>query len=301
MFHALLLVCALAMTLANPASHAAAPEGGKQPQIKITWLGGPTTLIEFNGLRILTDPMFGEGDQAFTMGDPNEMFDLRTGPNVKAHRRVTPFPGTVPKAVHLVLLSHAHEDHLDQKAQAELNRAVPMILPVADAGKIKAMGFKRVDGVKWGETRSFKAGKGRVAITAVRADHSENPQIAAILGAGNGYWIEFSEGRWKRSLYWTGDSLPTGAVLEAVQKLGKPDILMAHLGAVGTTGPLGLVSMRVDQVAALAEKISARKVLPIHHSTYAFYLEPVGKLAELSAGKPYGLDLISEGTTVLYD
>ncbi|MBV1860000.1 MAG: hypothetical protein KUG77_16425, partial [Nannocystaceae bacterium] len=35
-----------------------------EPSVELTWLGGPTLSIEFNGLRIVTDPMFGEGQEA---------------------------------------------------------------------------------------------------------------------------------------------------------------------------------------------------------------------------------------------
>ena len=59
--------------------------------------------------------------------------------------------------------------------------------------------------------------------------------------------------------------------------------------------------MDADNVVALVKKISPRKVLPIHHSTYELYLEPISKLAAESEGKSFALDLISVGTTVVYD
>jgi L-ascorbate metabolism protein UlaG (beta-lactamase superfamily) len=235
------------------------------------------------------------------MGDPNEMFDLNVGPNIKTQRRLTPFAGVALEGVDLVLLSHAHEDHFDQKAEAELNPATPMILPVDDVEKIKAKGFERLDGIRWGETRQFEAGPGQVKITAVNAYHSQDPQMAKLLGGGNGYWIEFLEGDWKRTIYWTGDTLPTADVIKTVRALGEPDVMVPDLGRVGTTGSLGQISMGADDVVALATEIRPKKILPIHHSTYAFYLEPISELAVKSQGKPYGLDLISQGTTVQYD
>ncbi|WP_260009939.1 hypothetical protein [Leisingera aquaemixtae] len=63
------------------------------------WLGGAMLEIEAAGLRILTDPCLGEGAEAFVMGDPNEMFDLSKGPNVKPHARLTPFPGLGARTV----------------------------------------------------------------------------------------------------------------------------------------------------------------------------------------------------------
>lgn len=297
---AFLLAGAIAAIPAISAPHAQASRDTPRPRIELTWLGGATMVIKFNGLTILTDPTFGEGAEAFIMGDPNEMFDLNTGPKIKAHRRLTPFPGLALKAVDLVLLSHAHEDHFDQKAQADLNPATPMILPIADVDQVKAKGFKNLHGMRWGETRHFDAAPGHVKLTAVNAHHSQDPQLAKILGVGNGYWIEFSNGDWKRTIYWTGDTFPTANVIEAVRTLGKPDLLVPHLGGVGTTGSLGQISMGADHVVTFADEIRPKKVLPIHHSTYELYLEPIWKLLKESEGKPYGLDLLSEGTTALY-
>ena len=46
-----------------------------QPKLSLQWLGGPTVLIKFGPLQLLTDPMLGEGEKAYQMGDPNQMFD----------------------------------------------------------------------------------------------------------------------------------------------------------------------------------------------------------------------------------
>lgn len=301
MFQKFFKIIVLTVTVSGLISCAMMSQDTKRPHVDVTWLGGPTMLIAFNGVEILTDPMFGEGHHAYTMGDPNEMFDLSKGPTVKAHARLTPFPGIDASSVDLVILTHTHEDHFDQKAQAELSPAMPMILPVADVDKVKAMGFENLDGLDWGETRTIDAGPGTVTITAINAHHSENKDIDKILGRGNGYWIEFSQGEWKRTIYWTGDTFGTADVIKEVKRHGKPYVMVPHLGRVGTTGPLGQISMGVKEVADFALAVSPRKVLPIHHSTYALYLEPIDELSTLSQGKPYGLDLISVGTTVTYD
>jgi N-acyl-phosphatidylethanolamine-hydrolysing phospholipase D len=266
-----------------------------QPRVEVTWVGGPTMVIRFGNLTILTDPTLGA--EGFTMGDPN-VLDLN---KIKLHRRLTPFRGVVLEDVDLVLLSHAHEDHFDQKAQASLNRTLPIILPIADVEAFKAKGFKNLDGLKWGERRQFNAGTGRVEIIATIAQHSRDPQMAKTLGVGNGYWIEFSHDDWKWRMYWTGDTMPTSDVIQAIKSLGEPDLMAPHVGGVGTTGPLGQISMGASDVMAFADEIRPRRILPIHHSTYAFYLEPISELVAKSKGKPYRLVIVAEGTTAIYD
>lgn len=290
----------VAAALIVPASSGFAAQDLDEPRVEVTWLGGASLAFQFNGLKILTDPVFGEGAQAFTMGDPNEMFDLEKGPNIRTFERLTALPDVEPESFDVVVLSHTHEDHFDQTAQSLLPENVPMIAPPADVAKVRGMGFQRVGSLAWGESRTFKAGVGEVVITAVNAHHSTNAGMGAVLGVGNGYWLAFKQGGWRRTVYWTGDTFPTEDVVATVRALGAPDVMIPHVGAVGVTGPLGQITMGAEDVVKFAKAVSAKKVLPVHHSTYPLYLEPISRLAGYSAGQAFALDLVSAGTTLQY-
>lgn len=272
----------------------------KPPQIHITWLGGPSMLIEFNQFRLLTDPMFGEGKQAFLMGDPNEMFDLSKGPNIKHHSRLTPLPKISNKSFDLVLLSHAHEDHFDQEAQRQINANQLIITPNHDLNAIKEKGYFNARSLNWQHHIQFTAGKGTIKITALPAHHSSNPDIDQLLGAGNGYWIEFNQGIWKRSIYWTGDTMPVKKLMHQLENFEAPDIFIPHLGRVGTSGPLGQISMGAIDVDKMVKVLAPKRILPIHHSSYDLYLEPIDELIDISRKEAYTLDLLKEGITKMY-
>jgi L-ascorbate metabolism protein UlaG (beta-lactamase superfamily) len=269
-------------------------EARATPQFSATWAGGPTLRIDFRDVTILTDPTLGD---AFAMGDPNDVVDPHA---IRMHARRTPLAGIDPKAVDLLLLSHVHPDHFDQQASARLDKALPVILPMADVAALEAQGFTHLDGTRWGDTRELRAGAGLVRITAVMARHSKDPEVAGVMGMGNGYWIELSEGAWKRTVYWTGDSMPTEEVLNAVRPFGRPDVLVPHVGGVGVSGPFGQISMRAADVLTLAAAVRPKYVLPIHHSTYAFYREPIRELSRQCVGRPFRLDLVAAGSTVVY-
>lgn len=294
-----------AMTLAAPAVlqgslPARAASGPDNPSLDITWLGGATMLMTCGELTLLTDPAFGDGDRAFRMGNPNAMFDLAKGPEVIFHKRNTRFQGIDLARVDHVLLSHLHEDHFDQEAERSIPKDMPVLVPAHDRANLAAKGFTDTRQTDWGQTRVLKKGGVSVSVQAVPAEHSENPEIAGILGPGNGYWLTFTREDWVKTVYWTGDTFPTPRVLDALAPLGRPDIFIPHLGGVGTTGPLGQISMGSRHAADFVDRLQPGKVLPVHHSTYALYLEPVSGLPAALESRTDGLDLVSEGTRVSY-
>lgn len=296
------IIASSAAMLLN-AQESTASTTGQQPEnpaVHIRWLGAATMLITFNGFTILTDPCFGQGNKAFSMGDPNEMFDLAKGPNIIDHERLTPFVGLETSDINLMLLSHAHEDHFDQQAQATLSPSLPMLVPSQEKATITQKGFNLVEDLPWKNTRTYKIKSGTIKITSIPALHSEASSFSGILGEGNGYWLEFTQGNWRKTIYWTGDTFGTPIVLESLIPFGSPDVMIPHLGGVGTTGPLGKISMEAKDLIPFVKAISPKSILPIHHSTYPLYLEKISALSILNNEYGLPLNLISEGTVITY-
>lgn len=267
--------------------------------ISIRWLGAAMLELDIGGVRLLTDPCLGDGEEAFQMGDPNEMFDLSKGPNVKAHRRLTPFPGMALSGYDAVLLSHAHEDHFDQKAQAWLGGQGPVICPAHDAPHLSSIGVA-TEMLPHGQMRSFVKGNTHVRIMSLPAVHSLSPSVSEILGLGNGYWIEAIVGGRTEYIYWAGDTFMAVPVMQGLEGMPAPNLFIRHIGSVGTTGALGQLSMNGAQAVDFAARIGAARVLPVHHSTYELYLEPVSAMVEAhqATGSPASLNVIGEGASL---
>jgi len=273
---------------------------GFSQQLDIRWLGGPSLLIEFGTIQLLTDPMLGQGEKAFKMADPNENFDFSKGPTIKNHARIGALPEFNRGNIDAVIISHTHEDHFDQVAQKELSKTLPFIIPDSDAKLMEGLDFSNNIPLTWGESWDISEGDYHIKLTAIPAYHTENHELEEMIGHGNGYWLEFTHQDWKRSVYWMGDSFLTPELQSVLNTYDSPDIFIPHAGRVGTTGPLGELSLGADDIIDTINFLKAKRTLPTHHSTYALYLEPISVLVDKAQVHDVAVDVIAEGSWISY-
>jgi L-ascorbate metabolism protein UlaG (beta-lactamase superfamily) len=112
---------------------------------RLSYLGHSTTLIELDGVRLLTDPLL-----------RRRVLHLRRGA-----------PPPDPGAPDVVLISHGHQDHLDLHSLAQLPRATPVVTPRGLGRVVRGRGFEHVHEVEEGEDVAF----GAVTVRATHADH----------------------------------------------------------------------------------------------------------------------------------
>ncbi|KAI1321904.1 Metallo-hydrolase/oxidoreductase [Xylariaceae sp. FL0255] len=92
------------------------PDSGPE-DASVSFIGTATTIIEWQGLKILTDPNFLHKGDHVHLG-PGVTAERLTNPTVDLHE--------LP-AIDLVLLSHYHEDHFDRLVEDSLNRDFPIV------------------------------------------------------------------------------------------------------------------------------------------------------------------------------
>lgn len=255
--------------------------------VRLKWVGGPTMVIRFGPIQLLTDPVLGEGQQAFRVYDPN------IGKPDVPQARASPLPKVQLNAIDLVLLSHIHEDHLDRAAVERIGTATEFIVPPSQLADLRNRGGTRAGAIAPGEVRKITRGGYAVTITAVQAQHSPEPKFLPILGDVNGYWLEFRHGSYRRTVYWAGDSFPPPTGVPA--ELRNPDLFIPHLGGVGAAGPLGYVSMSWRHALAFAEQVQPRAILPVHHSTFSLYREPIELFLDAARAKSLKVERLKEG------
>jgi L-ascorbate metabolism protein UlaG (beta-lactamase superfamily) len=176
------------------------------------------------------------------------------GQRVLHLRRYSPPPRAIGP-VDAVLISHAHQDHLDFRSLRRIGRETHIVAPRGCGSILRRHGFRRVDEVDVGQPVSI----GALVVRAIPADH---PTTRKPFG---------------------GQSLSVGYSIEGEQRiafLGDTDLFeeMAHLGAgldvalvpVWGWGPtLGAGHLDPERAARAMQMLQPRIAIPIHWGTLA--------------------------------
>ena len=183
-------------------------------EVAATFVGHSTFLLQFtNGFNVLTDPVWSERVSPVTFMGP---------------RRVRP-PAVAFDAlpdVQLVLVSHAHYDHLDTATLRKLDgRFNPLFLTgLGNHGFLRRQGLRQVEELDWWQAHRFPA----LEITYTPAQHwskrSASKKNDALWG---GFWLRSG----KLKVFFTGDSglgRHFGAIRE---RFGAPDLAFLPIGA----------------------------------------------------------------------
>jgi L-ascorbate metabolism protein UlaG (beta-lactamase superfamily) len=206
-----------------------------EPQLRVTWVGHSTVLIELDGVRLLTDPML----------RPRVSFLMRV-----AGRTDVAALG----ALDAVLISHLHYDHLDIGSLGRLGRNVPVVVPTGAARLLRGRGFSRILELDVGGEASV----GPLTIRATPAEHegSRGPLLAN--AAAVGYLISGSA-----RLYFAGDTDLFDDMREVAPDL---DVALLPVAGWGPRLPPGHLDPR--RAAEALQLLQPRVAVPIHWGTY---------------------------------
>ena len=244
--------------------------------IRLTHIGGPTTLIEVGGWRLLTDPTFDPPGARYAFGWGGASRKL-TGPAVAADAL---------GALDAVLLTHDHHgDNLDVAGRALLPRAGVVITTVAGAARVGGTGL-----APWATTTLEAPGRTALEITATPCRHGP-PGFHFVVGDVIGFAL-----RWDGGACWiTGDTVLYGGVRAAAERVDA-DVLLLHLGAVrfGVTGPLHYTLTARDAVT-LCDIAKPRLVVPVHYEGWKHFSQDRADVERAFAGTPHDVRWLTPG------
>ncbi|WP_322857778.1 MBL fold metallo-hydrolase [Mycobacterium shigaense] len=228
----------------------------------ISVLGGPTTVIDIAGRRIVLDP-------TFDPPGPHDYLEKLTGPAVSAESL---------GQIDAVLISHdQHPDNLDN-AGRKLAEGAPLI--VTNPGAASRFGPPAVGLQPW-QSYYLPGGPGRIAAQAVPAVHGPADGMRDMKGHVNCEVTGFVlYGPGLPTIYLSGDNASMSAVGEVADRVADIDIAVLFAGAASVPAkergrPLTLTSARA---AAAAEVLGVKVVIPAHVDGWAHFSEGPAEL-----------------------
>ena len=222
-----------------------------------THIGGPTTLFEVGGWRLLTDPTFDPPGRRYTFGWGSSSRKL-AGPAI-APADLGP--------VDAVLLSHDHHgDNLDTAGRALLPGAGVVLTTLPGARRLggNARGLQ-----PWGTTRLEAPGRPTIQVIATPCRHGP-PLSRPIAGDVIGFALRW-EGQERGALWITGDTVLYDGVRQVADRL-QVDTAVLHLGCVRfpVTGPVRY-SMTAREALELCRLVRPRTAIPVHYEGWTHF------------------------------
>ncbi len=221
-----------------------------EADLAVSWIGHASVLLRLGGLTILTDPVW------------SERIGVRLGQRTIGPERLlrVPSPITTLPPVDLILLSHAHFDHLDRPTLRALATRRTTVITARKTGSLVPSGFGRVVELEPG---------GEV--------HCQGACISALVPRHWGARFAWDRHRGVNSYLITlrgqrvvvaGDTADTAAF----QHVKPVDLAIMGIGAYE---PWVDAHATPEQVWRMVEEMQARWLLPVHHSTFDLSDEPV--------------------------
>ena len=229
------------------------PASWPSDRVTLTWLGHATVLLNVYGTWIVTDPALGR------------RIGAAVGPVQIGVRRLTA-PALRPielPPIDLILLSHAHFDHLDLPTLARLPRKATVVTSPNLRDLLRR--FRDVRELRWGEHTTV----GNLTITGTPARHWGARMISDRHRGWGGFLVEKNGTR----IHFAGDTAYTDQ-LKQVGAGGPVDVTLMPIGAYD---PWITNHCSPEQAWRMAGHLRARAVVPIHHATFRLSQEPAGE------------------------
>lgn len=245
----------------------------KQPQDAATgsvqFIGTATVIIRFQGFTILTDPNFlHKGERA------------HLGYGLTSERQTNPaisFDELPP--IDLVVLSHFHDDHFDNRVQERLPRTTPIITTKEGGERLKRMGFTRTFGLSTWDRVDVAKGQSRLRISATPGRHGP-AAVALLLPKTMGSVLDFgaSAARPDYRMYISGDTLVHDDIGAIPRRFPNIDLALLHLGGARLLGAV-TVTMDGKDGVRMMQTVRANKTVPIHFNDYDVFASPLEEFA----------------------
>ena len=241
--------------MASPFAKPTPNEWGRD-RVAVAWLGHSTVLISFFGITILTDPAL-----LPRIGIPMPFTAIGPKRLTKPALEIEELP-----PIDLILLSHAHFDHIDWRTLRRFDASTEVITAPWTRDLLDWTKLHAIYELHWGQSREIRTAAGSLVVRAFPVNHWGARLQYDVYRGYNGYILE----RNQRRIIFAGDTALTNSF--ATLREDRPyDLAIMGIGAYQ---PWIRSHCTPEQAIAMANAAGARFIMPVHHQTFKLSLEP---------------------------
>jgi L-ascorbate metabolism protein UlaG (beta-lactamase superfamily) len=236
------------------------PRGG----LRATWLGHSTVLLEMDGVRVLTDPVW------CSRASPSQWI----GP-----KRFQPVPVVLTGLPPLdaVVITHDHYDHLDHSTIRALARAnAPFVTSLGVGAHLEAWGVpaERIVELDWWE--SYKLPKAALTVTAAPSQHFSG---RGLRDRNATLWSSMVMRSERHAVFFSGDTGLTTEYAAIGERLGPFDLVMLEVGAFHPAW--GQIHLGPEIALEAWRLLGSGALLPVHWGTFSLAMHAWDEPAEV--------------------
>ena len=248
----------------DPALFSTHPQSG----LRLTWFGHSSTLIELDGVRILTDPVWSDRVSPLTWAGP---------------RRYSPPLIKLDQLPHIdaVLISHDHYDHLDHRTLIAMkNWNTKFVVPLGVGAHLEYWGIapEKIVEVDWWDRISL----GAIEIVSTPVRHASGRQI---FDKDATLWSGYALLGPAHRVYFSGDTGLFTALADIGAKLGPFDATMLEVGQYHRSWPDW--HMGPEQAVTAHQLLRGKLFVPLHWGlftlAYHAWTEPIERCVTASS------------------
>lgn len=236
-------------------------------ELRITWFGHSSLLVELEGKRVLIDPVWSERCSPSSFLGP-------------ARFHAVPMPLEALPPLDAVLISHDHYDHLDYPSIMALQaRAGRFFVPLGVGAHLAYWGIEpeRIVELDWWQSNELAG----LRLVATPARHFSGRGLGADLTLWSG-WALIGQ---RRRVYYSGDTAMFEGFAQIGERLGPFDAALIEVGAYD--GMWADVHLGPEQAVQAHRSVRAGVLVPVHWGTFDLalhsWVEPAERVLAAAA------------------
>jgi len=217
---------------------------------RITWLGHASFLIKTSGMTILTDPFLSKFASPVPLLGPKRFVDL-------------PIPINKLPPIDIVIVSHNHYDHLDDKTVRKLEnkKNIHVVVPLGLKPFFTERGYSKVTELDWGQSVSVK----EIKITAESAVHDS---ARSTFDSNKTLWASLVIESSQKRILFIGDTAYSETIFKLIgDKYDSFDFAILPIGAYKPRKLLWMSHVTPEEAVSIGKDVRAKTLIASHWGT----------------------------------